>query len=67
MFTAAVSIESPRTLWLGKSQLKIVNGVSEIQPTHIGPVDLGNKTGGPILDLKFLNEQQLLLLCQPEG
>ncbi|PSS03857.1 anaphase-promoting complex, cyclosome, subunit 4-domain-containing protein [Coniella lustricola] len=67
MFTAAVSMESPCTLWLGKSQLNIVNGVSEIQPTQVVSVDLLTRSGGPILDLKFLDEQQLLLLCRSEG
>lgn len=67
MFTAAVSEESPCTCWIGQLDLDIVNGVSRITNERIHPIDLDSKVDGSIIDLKFLNEQILLMLCQPKG
>ncbi|KAI9167373.1 Coatomer subunit delta [Paramyrothecium foliicola] len=59
--TAMASRDAPSTLHVFRSGFELVGGISSNLPVMSCRVDTPNKK---IIDLKFLNDQKLLVLCQ---
>lgn len=63
-----VSEERPHTVSIFKSKIEIINGVSSAALTELAMVsDVDPEKDGRIIDVKFLDDQILVVLCQKEG
>lgn len=68
-YTAVVSEERPYVVNLFETKVEIINGISSSPSTECRSIEVGMglDTNGRLIDIKFLNDEVLLALWQPEG
>lgn len=62
-----VTEEKPYTVGIFENKIEIINGISSAPSMDYTHVDMDAKSEGRIIDIKFLSDQVLIILCQPEG
>ncbi|KAJ4424298.1 hypothetical protein N0V82_000998 [Gnomoniopsis sp. IMI 355080] len=67
VYTAVLSKERPHTVNIFEIKIEIINGISSAPTVSHAQLDLDLSHTALLLDLKFLNDKVLLLLCQEEG
>lgn len=50
-----------------ENKIEIINGISSAPSTDYTYVDMDVNSEGRIIDIKFLSDRVLVILCQPEG
>lgn len=64
---AVVTDENPHRMGVFENKIEIINGVSSVSLTSYNHVNLDPEKEGRIIDVKFLNDYVVVMLCQPEG
>lgn len=67
VYTAVLSEETPHTVGIFETKIEIINGISSAPLVSYTSKDLELSHAAQILDIKFLNDDFLALLCQEEG
>lgn len=64
---AVVTDEKPHRVGIFENKIEIINGVSSILSTSHDYINLDPEKEGRIIDVKFLNDHVIVILCQSEG
>lgn len=69
IYTAVLFEEKPQKIGIFETKLEIINGVSSAPTTTWDSAkhELGPFSRGRVIDIKFLDDKLLLLLCQTDG
>lgn len=62
-----LSKEGSHTIGIFETKLEVINGISSAPMVSYASLDLDLGHAALLLDIKFLNDTALLLLCQEEG
>lgn len=62
-----VTDENPHRIGIFENKIEIINGVSSVSSTNFNHIDLDPEKEGRIIDVKFLSDHVLVILCQQEG
>lgn len=63
---AVVTDEHPHTVGMFENKIEIINGVSSISSSTHDRIDMAPEEGS-IIDIKFLSDHVLIILCQAAG
>lgn len=67
VYTAVLPEARPHTVEIFETRIEVINGISSTPTVFYTSTDLGLSHAAQLLDIKFLNDKVLLLLCQEEG
>lgn len=62
-----VTEEKPHTIGIFENKIEIIRGISGKPSMDFRQIELDPANVGRVIDIKFLSEHILVVLCQPEG
>lgn len=67
VYTAMITEERPHTVGIFETRIEIINGISSAPTSSYASTDLEVSHTTRLIDIKFLSDKVLLVLCQEEG